>query len=64
MATTFLAHEFLSLMLGFRRSGVTDQLHIFKGRHVVRSSRGSLRVRSREKLLVSPWLLRCSGAGI
>ncbi|MBY3258866.1 Crp/Fnr family transcriptional regulator [Rhizobium laguerreae] len=46
-----VTHEFLSLMLGVRRSGVTDQLHILEGRHAVRSTRGNLRVLSRQKLL-------------
>lgn len=33
-----VTHEFLSLMLGVRRSGVTDQLHILEGRHAIRST--------------------------
>jgi CRP-like cAMP-binding protein len=46
-----VTHEFLSLMLGVRRSGVTDQLHILEGRHAIRSTRGNVRVLDREMLL-------------
>jgi hypothetical protein len=46
-----VTHEFLSLMLGVRRSGVTDHLHILEGMGAIRSTRGNVRVRSREKLL-------------
>jgi CRP-like cAMP-binding protein len=46
-----VTHEFLALMLGVRRSGVTDQLHILEGRHAIRATRGNIRVLSREKLL-------------
>lgn len=46
-----VTHEFLSLMLGVRRSGVTDQLHILEGRHAIRATRGNVRVLSRDTLL-------------
>jgi CRP-like cAMP-binding protein len=46
-----VTHEFLSLMLGVRRSGVTDHLHILEGIGAIRSTRGNVRVLSREKLL-------------
>ncbi len=45
-----LTHEFLSLMLGVRRSGVTEQLHILEGLHVVKATRGNIRIIDREKL--------------
>ena len=45
-----LTHEFLSLMLGVRRSGVTDHLHVLEGMHAIRATRGPIIVRSRAKL--------------
>ncbi|MBW9064536.1 Crp/Fnr family transcriptional regulator [Rhizobium herbae] len=45
-----LTHEFLSLMLGVRRSGVTDQLHILEGLHAIRATRGNIRIVNRAKL--------------
>jgi CRP-like cAMP-binding protein len=45
-----LTHEFLSIMLGVRRSGVTDQLHLLEGTHAIRSRRGHITVRDRSKL--------------
>jgi CRP-like cAMP-binding protein len=45
-----LTHEFLSLMLGVRRSGVTDHLHILEGMHVIKATRGRIRIRDRAKL--------------
>lgn len=46
-----LTHAYLSLLLGVRRSGVTEQLHILEGMHAIRSTRGNIRVLSREILL-------------
>ena len=46
-----LTHEFLSLMLGVRRSGVTEQLHILEGLGAIRSTRCNVHVRSRQLLL-------------
>lgn len=45
-----LTHEFLSLMLGVRRSGVTEALHVLEGMQVVRASRGRVHVLDRVKL--------------
>ena len=45
-----LTHEFLSLMLGVRRAGVTDALHQLEGDGVVRSRRGVVLVRDRGRL--------------
>jgi CRP-like cAMP-binding protein len=45
-----LTHQFLSLMLGVRRSGVTDQLHIIEGRGIIRATRGNIRILDRPKL--------------
>lgn len=46
-----LTHEFLSIMLGVRRAGVTGQLHILEGMHAIKSTRGIVRILSRRKLL-------------
>jgi CRP-like cAMP-binding protein len=45
-----LTHEFLSLMLGVRRSGVTEALHVLEGVKIVRTSRGRIHILDREKL--------------
>jgi len=46
-----LIHDFLALMLGVRRPGVTEQLHHLEGMHAIRATRGMITVLSREKLL-------------
>ena len=46
----FLTHEFMSLMLGVRRPGVTTALHALEGRHLVRATRGRVTVRDRARL--------------
>jgi CRP-like cAMP-binding protein len=45
-----LTHEFLSLMLGVRRSGVTEALHVLEGVKVVKTSRGHIHLLDRERL--------------
>ncbi|WP_430252220.1 Crp/Fnr family transcriptional regulator [Neorhizobium sp. DAR64860/K0K1] len=45
-----LTHEFLSLMLGVRRSGVTDNLHILEGMRAIKATRGRILIRDRAKL--------------
>ena len=46
-----LTHEFLALMLGVRRAGVTDQLHILEGMRAIKSTRGNVHILSRQILL-------------
>ncbi|WP_261323156.1 Crp/Fnr family transcriptional regulator [Rhizobium leguminosarum] len=46
-----LTHDFLALMLGVRRAGVTDELHILEGMHAIRSTRGNVRITDRNKLI-------------
>jgi CRP-like cAMP-binding protein len=46
-----LTHEFLSIMLGVRRSGVTNELHILEGVHAIKATRGNIRVLDRGKLI-------------
>jgi CRP-like cAMP-binding protein len=45
-----LTHEFLSLMLGVRRSGVTNELHVLEGLHAIKATRGNVRILHRQKL--------------
>ena len=46
-----LTHEFMSIMLGVRRPGVTDTLHQLEGRGLIRSTRGVVRIIDREGLI-------------
>lgn len=45
-----LTHEFLAMMLGVRRSGVTLALQGLEGRHAIRSLRGHIVIRDRALL--------------
>jgi len=45
-----LTHEFLSIMLGVRRAGVTVALHELEGRALLKSSRGRITVLDRKGL--------------
>jgi CRP-like cAMP-binding protein len=45
-----LTHEFISVMLGVRRSGVTDALHQLESKRLIRANRGSIRIVSRKGL--------------
>ncbi|MBB3999409.1 Crp/Fnr family transcriptional regulator [Aureimonas pseudogalii] len=46
-----LTHEFLSLMLGVRRSGVTNEIHILEGVGLIKATRACIQVLNREGLL-------------
>jgi CRP-like cAMP-binding protein len=46
-----LTHEFLSLMLGVRRPGVTDALHRLEGAQLIRNSRGCVTILDRLRLI-------------
>jgi CRP-like cAMP-binding protein len=45
-----LTHEFLALMLGVRRSGVTNELHVLEGVRAIKATRGNVRVLDRPRL--------------
>lgn len=49
--TLDLTHEFLALMLGVRRSGVTVALHKLEGDHLIWSQRGRVVIRDRAGLV-------------
>lgn len=46
-----LLHQFLSMMLGVRRSGVTEAIHILEGEGAIRAVRAKILVRNRETLI-------------
>lgn len=45
-----ITHEFIALMLGVRRAGVTEALNILEGRGIIRTGRGNIVVLKRTKL--------------
>jgi CRP-like cAMP-binding protein len=48
-----ITHEFLGLMLGVRRSGVTAALQQLEGRHLIRSTRGNVVIVDRTALVAA-----------
>lgn len=49
--TISLTHEFLAIMLGVRRPGVTVALHILEGKGFIRANRGQLTIVNRKGLI-------------
>jgi hypothetical protein len=45
-----LTHEYMAVMLGVRRPGVTVALHILEGKGAIRSHRGEVVIKDREGL--------------
>ncbi len=45
-----LTHDFMALMLGVRRAGVTVAMHMLEGRGVIKATRGRIRVLDRTGL--------------
>ncbi|MDB5488933.1 MAG: cyclic nucleotide-binding protein [Reyranella sp.] len=46
-----VTHEFISLMVGVRRQGITEALHLLEGRHLIQSTRENLHVIDRPGLI-------------
>jgi len=46
-----LTHEFLSVMLGVRRAGVTVGMHVLEGKGLIRANRGQVLILDREGLV-------------
>jgi CRP-like cAMP-binding protein len=46
-----LTHEFIALMLTVRRSGVTSELHVLEGMHLIKATRGDIHVLDRKGLI-------------
>ena len=46
-----LTHDFMALMLGVRRPGVTTSIHILEGAGLIKAMRGRVRVLDRERLM-------------
>ena len=49
--TLLLTHEFLAMMLGVRRAGITTALQVLEGSGMIRSRRGRVDIVDRERLL-------------
>jgi CRP-like cAMP-binding protein len=45
-----LTHDFLAMMLGVRRPGVTNALHVLEGTRAIRSIRSHVLIRDRGRL--------------
>lgn len=45
-----ITHDYIALMLGARRPGVTTSLHVLEGHHLIRSLRGAIVIRNRAGL--------------
>jgi hypothetical protein len=47
-----MTHEFLSVMLGVRRPGVTVAIQLLEGRGLIRAQRGEIVIRDRQGLIL------------
>jgi CRP-like cAMP-binding protein len=49
--TLMLTHEYLSVLLGVRRPGITLAIQILEGKGLIRARRGTVKIRDREGLI-------------
>lgn len=45
-----ITHDFLSMMLGVRRSSVTDAIHLLEGDALIKATRGNIKILDRARL--------------
>ena len=45
-----ITHDFLSMMLGVRRSSVTDAIHLLEGDALIKATRGNILILDRARL--------------
>ncbi len=45
-----ITHDFLSMMLGVRRSSVTDAIHLLEGEMLIKATRGHIKILNRQRL--------------
>lgn len=45
-----ITHDFLSMMLGVRRSSVTDAIHMLESNLLIKATRGNIKILDRERL--------------
>ncbi len=45
-----ITHDFLSMMLGVRRSSVTDAIHLLEGDGLIKATRGNIKILDRARL--------------
>jgi CRP-like cAMP-binding protein len=45
-----ITHDFLSMMLGVRRSSVTDAIHLLEGELLIKATRGNIEILDRDRL--------------
>jgi CRP-like cAMP-binding protein len=45
-----ITHDFLSMMLGVRRSSVTDAIHLLEGASLIKATRGNIKILDRDRL--------------
>jgi CRP-like cAMP-binding protein len=50
--TLAITHQSLSMILGVRRAGVTEAIHVLEGRRLIQAQRGLIHILDRERLML------------